>query len=355
MKSLEFEGSFREIGRQHGEALRDGAEAMCESRIELSLRRAQRVRPDADIEWLLAVAARHLAFHEHYCPDTYEEFLGISEGAGIAPERLLIGNGYTDYVDVVTLGACGICECTHITATGVATADGLTRLGQTWDMSFSAARHVVCIRRRPTGAPATVGITTAGCLSLIGLNEAGIAIGNTNLQSTDARPGVIYLATINHALAATSLDEAAERVALSPRASGHFYYLGGPDGRMIGLETSATTHAILHPDASGLLAHTNHYIDTRMRGYEGGGAPGVNSVDRQGRARQLLDAGGGSLNIPAMQRALADHSGDNPICRHTEDDTGTGTLAAVIITPQAREMAVCMGNPCSSRFQTMTP
>ena len=355
VECIEFEGSFRQMGRQHGEALREGAEAMCETRIELSLSRARKVRPDADLDFILAVAARHLAFHERYCPDTYEEFLGIAEGAGIPPERLLIGNGYTDFVDVVTIGSADICECTHITAAGSATTDGLTLIGQTWDMSFSAARHVVCIRRRPTGAPATVGITTAGCLSLIGVNEAGIAIGNTNLQSTDARPGVMYLATINHALAATALDEAVERVTRSPRASGHFYYLGGPDGRMVGIETSATAHATLRPDASGLLTHANHYVDASMRAYEGGGAPSINSVDRQGRARQQLDAAGGALDISAMQATLSDHEGPNAICRHTEDPAGAGTLAAAIMTPQKREISLCVGNPCCGEFHTLTP
>ncbi len=354
IRCLEFEGSFRQMGRQHGEALREGAEAMCETRIELSLSRARKVRPDADLDHILAIAARHLAFHERYCPDTYEEFLGIAEGAGIAPGRLLIGNGYTDFVDVVTIARAEICECTHITAASPATADGLTHMGQTWDMSFSAARHVVCIRRKPCGAPATVGITTAGCLSLIGVNEAGIAIGNTNLQSTDARPGVIYLATINHALAATSFEDALDRIIHSPRASGHFYYLGGPDGRMAGLETSATTHATLRPDDAGLLSHANHYVDAPMRAYEGGGAPSVNSVDRQGRARQLLDAAGGALDVGAMQAILSDHHGPNPICRHTEEAAGTGTLAAAIMTPQKHEIALCIGNPCSGRFDTLT-
>ncbi|HCU36608.1 MAG TPA: hypothetical protein DGT21_14505 [Armatimonadetes bacterium] len=355
LECLEFTGSFREIGRQHGEALREGAEAMCETRIELSLSRARKTRPDVDLDHILAVAARHLAFHERYCPDSYEEFLGISEGAGIAPERLLIGNGYTDFVDVVTIGNADICECTHITAAGPATADALTLVGQTWDMSFSAARHVVCIRRKPTGAPATVGITTAGCLSLIGVNEAGIAIGNTNLQSTDARPGVIYLATINHALAATTFEDALERVIHSPRASGHFYYVGGPDGSMAGLETSATAHATLSPDASGLLSHANHYVDSRMRAYEGGGAPGVNSVDRQGRARQLLDAAGGTLDVCAMHAVLSDHHGANPICRHTQDPAGAGTLAAAVMTPQKREISLCIGNACTGEFHTLTP
>ncbi len=352
---FEFEGSFGQIGQQHGEALRAGAEAMCETRIELSLRRARSINPATELDDILALAQRHLTFHQDYCPDTYEEFIGISEGAGIAPERLLIGNGYTDFVDVVTVGTAETCECTHITAVGPATADGLTRMAQTWDMSFSAADHVVCIRRRPSSAPATVGITTAGCLSLIGINEAGIAIGNTNLQSTDARPGVIYLATINHALAATTLDEAIERVSSSPRASGHFYYLGGPDGRMAGIETSATRQMVLTPDASGLLAHTNHCLDDEMRRFEPAHCPGVNSVDRQGRARQLLDEGCGSFDTGAMQAVLSDHAGANPICRHTQDSAAGATLAAAVITPQAREITICLGNPCTNGFHALAP
>jgi isopenicillin-N N-acyltransferase-like protein len=351
---LELRGSFRDIGRQHGEALREGAEAMCEIRVELSLSRAQRAGRTYALHELYQIAGRHLKYHQRFCPDTYEEFMGIAEGADIPPERLLIGNGFTDFVDVVTIGRSDICECTHISAAPVATSDGLLHLGQTWDMGFAAAEHVICIRRKPRGAPATVGITTAGCLSLIGMNEEGIAIGNTNLISADARPGVMYLATINHALAATSLGVAIERVKTSPRASGHFYYLGGPEGAMCGLETSANESALLRPDATGLLAHTNHYLDIAMRRFEGEGAPTVDSVDRQGRARQLLDASCGALDRAVMHLILSDHSGRNPICRHTSDPDEAGSLAGVIMTPQRREIALRIGNPCTGPLEVFT-
>ena len=350
---VEVSGSYREMGRQHGEALREGAEQMCEIRIELSLQRARQCRPDYQVGDLLELAGEHLVYHERYCPDTHEEFLGICEGGNIEPERLLIGNGYTDYVDVVTAGLAGTCECTHIAAGPPATADGMLYLGQTWDMDFAAAEYVICIRRKPKNGPATIGITTAGCLSLIAINEAGIAIGNTNLISNDARPGVIYLATINNALGEATFDEAVGAIKEAPRASGHHFYIGGPQRQMVGLETSATAAAELGPDGCGVYAHTNHYISEQMRQYEGTQAPSVNSIDRQGRAQQLLHEKCGDLDVSGMMEILSDHAGENRICRHTDNPSEAASLAAVIMAPEKGQMSFTIGNSCERAFTNL--
>ncbi len=341
------------MGRQHGEALREGAVQMCQIRIELALQRARQYRADYQVADLLELAGRHLVHHERYCPDTYEEFLGISEGAGIEPQRLLIGNGYTDFVDVVTAGLAGTCECTHIAAGPPATADSRLYLGQTWDMGFAAAEHVMCIRRKPQHGPATLGLTTAGCLSLIAINEAGIAIGNNNLVSTDARPGVIYLATINNALAQTGFAEAVAAISKAPRASGHHFYVGGPQGQMVGLETSATAAAQLGPDGCGVYAHANHCISPQIRRYEAPGAATVNSLDRQGRAQQLLYQDYGKLDPSRMLAILSDHAGKHPICRHTDNPSETASLAAVIMAPEIGQISFTIGNPCERTFTNL--
>ena len=351
----EFSGSYREMGRQHGEAMREGAKRMCDIRLELSLKRARQVQPDYQMAQVLEVAAAHLPFHEQWCPDSYQELLGISEGAGIAMMRLVVGNGYTDFVDVLVREASGVCECTSIAATGAATADGRLHLGQTWDMGFAAADYVVCIKRQPDEGPSTVGITTAGCLSLIGMNEAGICIGNTNVTPTDGRPGVIYLATMNEALRRTSFDEAVATVKQSPRASGHYFYLGGPEGQMVGLETTATQVAEVAPDGLGLYAHTNHYQERTILQWAARREGSANSVDRQGRARQLLEEGCGELGVAEMMEVLSDHAGDNPICRHTQAPASGASLAAVVMTPEERRISFTIGNACANPAVDMSP
>ena len=106
--------------------------------------------------------------------------------------------------------------CTSFIATAQATADGLTYVGQTWDMHAFAEPHMRVFRRTPDEGPAWVTLTTAGCLSLIGLSDRQIAVGNTNVAPVDARPGVIYLAMIHEALRSPDYATARAAIAWAP-------------------------------------------------------------------------------------------------------------------------------------------
>ncbi|MCZ7600597.1 MAG: hypothetical protein M5U09_26690, partial [Gammaproteobacteria bacterium] len=112
----------------------------------------------------------------------------------------MAGNGYTDIRDAVVQRP-SMEGCTTFTALADDTADGAVWCGQTWDMNLAMLPFVYVLRREPERGPATVGVTTTGCLSLIGVNDEGIAVGNSNITPLDARPGVMYLAMIHHALA----------------------------------------------------------------------------------------------------------------------------------------------------------
>jgi len=341
--TVKLEGSAAEMGRQHGDLLADGAAAMCETRIELCLRAA----PAVSRQELLALAGESLPAFASFCPETYAEFSGIAEGAGLSPEELLIGNGYTDFVDLVRRHASGPSECTFCAVGPEASADGKRYVGQTWDMSATAFPHVVAFQRVPKGAPASLTVTTAGCLSLIGVNEHGIAVGNTNLTPHDARPGVMYLATIHTVLAQTSFEAAVRVVTEAPRMSGHFFYIAGPAGELAAIETTALRHTVLEPSSAGILAHANHYVDPELVSYVGQTDPSENSLTREARMWELLD-GRSTHNLDTLWSILRDH--DAPLCRHAASDTDARTCAAAILSPTDRLIRMARGNPCEAGY-----
>lgn len=341
LEIIALEGTPFEMGGRHGQLLAEGARAMCETRIDLSLRASGGMSRDR----ILALAGESLPVFEDFAPDTYAEFCGIAEGAGVSREELLIGNGYTDFVDLVRLQA-GPCECTAFGVCPQASGDGALCVGQTWDMNATAFPHVVAFRRTPRTGPASVTLTTAGCLSLIGLNEHGIAAGNTNLVPHDARAGVMYLGIIHTALAQTSFQAALETVISAPRMSGHFYYLGGPEGELAAVETTGVKHGLIQPEA-GLLAHANHYDDPDLARYVGQSAPSENSVGREARMWRLL-RGSRALEMETLWGILGDH--EMPLCRHAATDADVRTCAAVVMSPARRVIRMGKGNPCESGF-----
>jgi len=337
---VDLKGTPRDMGARHGQLLAEGARAMCEARIELSLRAG----PGLTRDELLKLAGESLPVFADFAPETYAEFQGIAEGAGLSAEELLIGNGYTDFADLVSRAAAAPSECTAFEVAASASGDGRAYLGQTWDMNASAFPHVVAFRRLPTAGPASIAMTTAGCLSLVGVNECGIAIGNTNLAPRDAKRGVMYLALIHTALAQTSFDEAVRVVTGAPRMSGHFYYLGGPDGELLGIETTAERHAFQRPNDAGLLAHANHYTDGELAAYVGQGEPGGNSAARETRMWDALSAGLGAHDLVTLAEVLGDH--EAPICRHEQPGDEARTCSAAVMCPSERKIRMTRGYPC---------
>jgi hypothetical protein len=215
-------------------------------------------------------------------------------------------------------------------------------------MNASAFPHVVAFRRLPAAGPASITMTTAGCLSLAGINECGIAIGNTNLVPRDARRGVMYLAVIHTVLAQTAFDEAVRAVTDAPRMSGHFYYLGGPDGELLGIETTAKRHAFRRPNDAGLLAHANHYGDGALAAYVGQGEATGNSAARQARMSHLLAARAGSHDAVTLAEVLSDH--EAPICRHEAPGDEARTCSAAIMCPSERTIRMTKGYPCEEEM-----
>ena len=358
LHTLELSGTPREMGRQHGEQLRDLVRGMIETRLELATRAAESANQHLGRPWCLDLAAECVPFLHSYAPAVHEELGGIAEASGFTLPELVIGNGWTDFRDLLSARVEKLrsgpmqTECTSLALGGDLTADGRTYLAQTWDMNVTAAPYLVLITRRPAQGPVSVSLTTAGCLSLIGMNQHGIAVGNTNLCPTDARPGVFYLALIHHALAQSQLRAAVEAIAGAHRMSGHYYHLGGPQGEFMGIETTGRQHDLLTP-ALGRTVHTNHYLRETLLARGLAVAATANSLGRQDRMERLTAGLQAPASVTDISQLLANHEGDNPICRHSEDPAGAASLGAVVMCPQTREMWVTGTNPCLGDFSHM--
>lgn len=344
MSLLELAGTPREMGRAHGEHWREAIAELCEARVRSTLNWADVRGRSLGREALLGAMPPFLEHHRRWCPEVYDEFLGIAEGAGLDPALLLIGNGYTDIRDAVAFAEPTLGGCTTFSATGEATADGTVWAGQTWDMDQSMLPFVFVCRRNPSQGPRTVTVTTCGCLSLIGINEAGVAVGNSNITPRDARAGVIYLAMIHQALAQPTLDGAVAAITSAPRASGHHYYLAD-ERRAVHLETTATRWAELPRDGA-CHAQSNDYRHTGFGDLPIAPLPEGRSIERRTCLGEAL-RGRGPLERRGMQAAL--ESNDVRV----ELPVGTViTCASALLHPAGREMFATHGPPRESAWRS---
>ncbi len=271
---IELSGSPEEMGEAFGEAFKEETRQLTESRIENLIRFIGRHAPDRAVSRrsILESIGRTVAAHESFDAAIWSEFCGIARAADLAVEELLIGNGYTDLRDIVLFAGPADApsehtgECSAFLVPADLARDHRPIVGQTWDMTENTRPFLVLVRRKPIDAPETVCLTTTGCLCLIGMNSEGVAVGNTNLIPTDARPGVNYLFAITRALTCSSAEDAIYVIERTPRASGHFFYAADGNTALNIETTAARTHRTVVED--GVFVHTNHYLSDELRRIE---------------------------------------------------------------------------------------
>ncbi|MBE7463385.1 MAG: hypothetical protein HS116_07760 [Planctomycetes bacterium] len=338
------------MGESFGEACREEARALYEIRIGWAQRFAAERGRSFSRERILETARQCLPATASYDPEGYEEFCGIARGAGVSPEQAYVLMGLTDLRDVLAWGPLpdGM-GCSSFAVAPARGENGKLLLGQTWDLQTDNMPFVRLVRRRPDRGPATLAVTLTGCLTLIGMNEAGIAVGNTNIQTRDVRLGVQYLTVLHRAIRAASTDEAIEAIVSAPRAGAHYYYVGGPDGRFVGLECSARQAARFEPGARDFV-HCNHALDAAIAALH----PDPNqpsTLFRQNRLTELLAQHAGPVGVADLKRMLSDRTGGaNCLCRYETGDVSTN--ACVIMNPQTRTLHACRGQPDRGVWRT---
>ncbi|MCC6621760.1 MAG: hypothetical protein IT385_10930 [Deltaproteobacteria bacterium] len=342
MRIYSFGGTPRDIGRAFGESCRADIHRLYSLRIDNAIAQALRYGGQVvDEARVLFVARRSLAATAAYDPAGFAELEGIAEGAGLPIEKVLALNGLTDFRDVLSWPhALDDGGCTAVVVARDRSASGEVLCGQTWDLATDNLPHTIGVRRAPVDAPETWCLTTDGCLSLIGMNAEGLAVGTTNIRTTDARPGVNYLSIIHRALACRDLDAAVAAIVEAPRAGAHFYYLADRRGRAALVECSAL-HAFREDLTAGVAVHANHCLLPETMALEGS-VPSPSSRARQRRMSELAE--GGPLRLADLEAAFADTAnGPDAICR--DDIDGLNTNGAVVMAPESGTMRVCHGAP----------
>ena len=194
LQVIELAGTPYEMGVQHGERLKEQVHGLARERYEIASQFARDRGVETTREECLKLAEIHLQLHREHVPQCYEEWSGIAAGADCPLEDVFFANALTDFQDVLwqTAGA-EIHGCTSFAVNPSGSASSTALIGQTWDMHASAEDYICLFHRRPAVGPESLTMSTAGCLTLIGVNAAGIAVGNNNLQKTDIRSGIIYV------------------------------------------------------------------------------------------------------------------------------------------------------------------
>lgn len=355
---LDVRGSAYAIGRRHGDAFRDTIRAYASERVALAGSPAWTDR-SLPREEVLALARTSFEAHADYSPALADELRGMADACDLTPEELVVVGGFTDFVDAVYNSApraaaavaesVGVDDCTAFLLPASRVRAGGAVLAQTWDMHEGSTEHLVLLRGRPDDGPAFAAYTTAGCVGMIGMNEAGVAVGINNLMAADGRPGVTWPFVVRRVLMQTSLDDALRVLREAPLAGGHNFLLLDASGAGANVE-AMPTHQHVTELAADPLCHTNHALapaaQARQRPRDA--VSQADSEARLERARTLL--AGAPLDLDGVEEVLGD---TQAICHRGVPPRYVGTCGAVVMQPATGTFRAVRGAPSEHGFESV--
>ena len=345
---VELYGNFQTMGRQFGESCRSQIHELYEIRLQAALRHARDRGKEYSVDQALSIAGKNLSILKEYDEDIYNETLGIAEGAELSLAQIFILQGLTDFRDYLSWGkiADGF-GCTAFAVSPEKSASDELLMAQNWDLGTSNMKYVCMVKRKTQEGPDTCSLTVYGGLCMVALNSEGIAVGTTNIKTTDSRPGVHYLNILHKAMKAKSFEEAEAAVTKAPRAGAHFYMIGDSNGKFKGIECSAIKHAEI-AIKNGVLSHCNHILAPPLASLQAEDM-GPSTCQRQKRIDHLLNRE--TFSVGSIKEILSDHDGDDlAICRHDVGE-GISTNGTVIIEPQSGAIHACRSYPHEGIWQ----
>ncbi|HMP78067.1 MAG TPA: C45 family autoproteolytic acyltransferase/hydrolase, partial [Pirellulaceae bacterium] len=237
-------------GEQHGETYRDAVRQLAAIRRGLMFEKNPGLRDSIVSE----LAQQQWRISAEYDAALTDELVGISRGAGLPLEDLVVLNNYTDFRDI------------QVPDQGCSTVfvhRGTPLSGQTWDMHGSAKNFVCVIDAPAVEAEHRLRIfSVVGCVGMMGFHSAGRMVGVNNINTNGARPGLMWPLLVRRMLQARTLPEMTEWLISAPVTSGHAYLLAGTDGASFWevMPDLAERVDALSAGQSGAIFHTNHCL-----------------------------------------------------------------------------------------------
>mgnify|MGYP002564483393 CR=1 FL=1 len=343
----EFSGSYKEIGRQYGEELREDFNYM----VDWWYGNLADLIPGKSLQELKVATRVFEQPSKDYAPDQYEMMQGMAEGSGLTMEDLFYLTGCFE----LDAAFPAYLACTSYAASGKATKDGKTILGQNYDW-YHASIPIV-MRVKPDHGPAFLSVTLAGHLPQVGINEYGIGQFVNILLTAKAVVGVPYNVIAAKVLTQKNVPDMIRAITQAPRAIAFNHMLAGKDGEIIDVETSPDKCGCVLPDRD-ILAHANHFLCHYLQG--GDLADQTSFPDtflRQYRLQSLMEAKRGELCVDVMKNILTDHRGyPDSICRHCDTTGPIGeqfeTSMSMISIPEEGKL-YATANPCMNPNYTL--
>jgi isopenicillin-N N-acyltransferase-like protein len=381
VRVISVSGTHYEMGQQHGLQVR-ALRPLIVKAIEAQFHQIEQHGPDERFESLLRETRELL---QRIDRPIVEMIRGQAWGLGL-PFETLLRYGLATYLpfpsspfpsplSILPLSPFhpGEESCTTWAASGPATADGTPILAKNRDSSPEHLPLQVVVRANPEDGYRYAYVTSAGSPGVFcaGMNEAGLAVADTHVCSTDIGPGLPDYALMMHILEEqNSVRGALAYLRSVTRLGRNNLILADAGGDLAVFEIGHRTYGLVVPE-DHILVSTNHFVSPQLRQQWvespshlyctaspstvslGPGTKGEkphlqgNSQRRREVVRAALIEARGRIDVAWAQALMARHGGPlDSLCRHEELGGRSVTISSTIFLPAARNLWTCFGYPC---------
>ncbi len=370
-------GTPRDMGRQHGQMLRDevrrGPIPYYRTYLERMMGRSG-LGALAPLAWPLIQKTVGRKVAGQFPDYAIDAIRGLAEGADLSYEELLEGCSLPDSLMWVAARVMGVRRvgpavahrlalglgCTSAIAWGDATTDGKLLHARNldyhgvgvWPDTAGVFFH------EPDEGLRYVSVAAAGVLmgGVTAMNEAGLTLTVHQHMFTDqTRLGGTPIGCVGDVIMreARNLDDA-ERILRAQRPIGCWTYLitDGKTREVLCFEESPSRQVTIKRDGEGgTFGYANIYLDDELGATEKAlyGSYWRHNLGRHQRAHALLDQGRGQLDPTRMASILAD-GGETEDCRIATAISMVMTVASVVFSPEDGRLWVGSGvAPTSQR------
>lgn len=296
--------SFKEWGLHHGKSFKGAIAELAAIRKDLMLKKNPSLKSK-----LSELAMEQFNCTKLFAPHLAQELEGIAQGAEVDLVDIVILNNYTDFRDI-ELPEEG-CSTIHIHSQNQQVS------GQTWDMHQSA-KNYLCTIEIPASkeGPKMHVLSLVGCLGLMGVSDTGLFIGVNNINTENARAGLIWPALVRRTLEHPCFNSMRETLVNAPVTSGHNYLISSV-GQSEHWEIAPSAKAMVgktNDSSFGKTFHTNHCLGDELKLIEQKTAQSSTTFNRYSLLEKKI---GQCETYEDLINLLGDHDGHpKSICSH---------------------------------------
>ena len=258
--------------------------------------------------------------------------------------------------DLIARHGVAVEGCTTWAATGSATVDGRPILAKNRDYHLDHLPLQVMLRLSPQSGYRYLCSGSAGSpvVFCAGINEAGLAVADTHVASTDLGPGLPDFSLMMHLLEEhDTVSSSLDYLRSVPRLGRNNLILADARGRLAVFEIGHRSYGLSESD-DGVLVNTNHFVSPELCDcFIDTNAPLLrgNSSARRDKVTGELAAARGEIGVPFARRLMATHDGLlASICRHPLKCDSSASISASIFEPAKKRMLFCHGLPCQGEY-----